>query len=452
MRKNAMKKNWIALVALFVVVIGAATVAAQSDSGAKLSGTVRVSTWESGDNLQYWNNAVSAFEAANPGVKVEVESVPQDYGTKILAEFAAGSAPDIFQIGDGDAAKWQSQGVVEDLAPYISGSNGFNLDDLYPGVAAFGKVAGSTYYLTKDYSPLVLYYNKDQFKQAGVDFPTDKWTQDDFLKAAQKLTLDANGNDATSDKFDPSNIQRWGVWLPNSWGDTTWERGILPIIYQFGGSQVSEDGKTTTGYMNSDANVAALQWYVDLFKKYHVAPSKTDYASFSGADLFSTQQVAMMWTGIWPMNSYITGDSALKFNWGSNILPAGPKGNANALCWAGFGLYSQSKNKDAAWAFLKYIAAGDGAKEFAKYALTDVKAIVAEQGLDKDPYKGSVIADLANVKPIPESSTPYWADCGYKYFTQELATVLEGDAAVKDAMDKAASEADACLADKAKAS
>ena len=71
---------------------------------------------------------------------------------------------------------------------------------------------------------------------------------------------------------------------------------------------------TTTGYMNSDANVAALQAYVDLFKKYHVAPSKTDYAAFSGVDLFATQQVSMMWTGIWPMNSYETGDSALTFS------------------------------------------------------------------------------------------------------------------------------------------
>ena len=71
-----------------------------------------------------------------------------------------------------------------------------------------------------------------------------------------------------------------------------------------------------------------------------------------------------------------------------------------------------------------------------------------EQGLDKDEYKGSVIADLANVKPIPEAASPYWADCGNKYFVQEFSTVLEGDVTVKDAMDKAASEADACLAEK----
>ena len=71
--------------------------------------------------------------------------------------------------------------------------------------------------------------------------------------------------------------------------------------------------------------------------------------------------------------------------------------------------------------------------------------------MDKDQYKGSVIADLANVKPIPEAATPFWADCGNKFFVQEISTVLEGDVTVKAAMDKAASEADACLAEKAKA-
>jgi multiple sugar transport system substrate-binding protein len=442
-----MKKSWLGLLLVFVVILGiAATVAAQD---ADLSGVVRVSTWESGDNLQYWTNAETDFEALHPGVDVQLQSIPQEYGTSILAQFAAQSAPDIFQVGDGDAAKWQALGAVEDLAPFIEGENGFDMAELVPGVAAFGQVAGSTYYLTKDYSPLVLYYNKDQFDEAGVAYPTADWTWDDFLAAAKALTLDANGNNADSADFDPANIQRWGVWLPNSWGDTTWERGILPIIYQNGGRQVSEDGTTTTGYMNSEANVEALQWYVDLFEVHHVAPTRTDYASFSGVDLFATQMVSMMWTGVWPLNGYLTGDSALTFNFGTNILPAGPEGNGNALCWAGFGLYSGSQNKDAAWEFLKYIAVGEGAEQFATYALTDVVRIIEAQGLDTDPYKGSVIADLANVQRIPETYTPFWADCGFKFFTQELATVLEGDAVVQDAMDLAASQADACLAEKA---
>jgi len=111
-------------------------------------------------------------------------------------------------------------------------------------------------------------------------------------------------------------------------------------------------------------------------------------------------------------------------------------------------MYSGSKNKDAAWALLKYIGVGDGAKQFATYALTAVKAISESQGKTKDPLYGPVLADLANVKPIPDLYSPYWGDCGDHFFGQEISTVFDSGVSVKDAMNKAASEADACLASK----
>ena len=64
-------------------------------------------------------------------------------------------------------------------------------------------------------------------------------------------------------------------------------RGILPIIYQNGGDIISPDGTKVTGYLDSDATVAALQWYTDFFTKYKVAPSKADVAALSGQDLFA---------------------------------------------------------------------------------------------------------------------------------------------------------------------
>ena len=68
-----MKKSWIVLVALFVVVIAVAAQVAAQDSGTALSGTVRVGSWESGDALKPWNNAIASFEAANPGVDVQLD-------------------------------------------------------------------------------------------------------------------------------------------------------------------------------------------------------------------------------------------------------------------------------------------------------------------------------------------------------------------------------------------
>jgi len=437
-----MKKSLLALVILFTAVLTVtATASAQSTAAptadSSVSGTVRVATWESGPNLQYWTNAISDFSKLYPNVTVQLEAVPNGYGTNLLAQIAAGNAPDIWQQGDGDVATFVSKGTVADLTSYISGKNGIDTSALYPTTLTMGQVNSKQYYITKDYSPLIVYYNADLLKKAGLDAPKTGWTWDDFLKYAQKLTVDASGNDATSAKFDPKHIKQWGVQM--QW---TWDRAIEPIIDGAGGSFISPDGKKTTGFMNSDATVAGVQWYVDLYTKYHVAPTSDDVASFSGADLFQTGQVAMMWTGIWPADGY----SQVKgFNFGTVSLPVGPKGAANVLCWAGFGINAKSQNKDAAWLFLKYITAGNGAQQYAKYALTSVKSLAQEQQTSA-PYKAAAYAGLADLKPLAAFTNPHFGDCAAKYFDQELETSLKNGVAVKDAMNKAASEADACLA------
>ncbi len=391
------------------------------------SGEIRVATWESGDSLEPWNNAIAAFEKAYPDIKVNLEPVPQEYGTKLLANMAAGTGPDVFQVGDGDVATYVGQGIIEPLDPYITGADGFDLNTTFiPSVAAFGQIGGQTYLLTKDYSPLVLYYNKDIFDQEGVAYPTAEWTWADLLAAAQKLT--------TKD--------RWGIQIPNSWGDWLWTRGIVPIIAQNGGTLISDDGKTVEGYMNSEATVGAIQWYVDLFLKEKVAPSNADVASFSGADLFTSGQVAMLWTGRWPLKDYKKIDG---FHFGTIGLPGGPVGKANTLCWAGLAMNSASENKDAAWTFLKYIAAGDGAMEFANYAFSAVQAVVEAQGLATDEYDGPIVADVANAVPIPDSYTPYASECVVAPFQSHLEEVFLKGVAVQDAMDAAAKDAQACL-------
>ncbi len=404
---------------------GGAASGGQAAAGGTTS--IRISCWESGDALQPFTKAIDSFQKENPSIKVSLECIPQDYGTKLLAQLAASTGPDIFQNGDGDVAKYVQEGAVQPLDEFISGKDGLDMNVFLPGIADFGKVNGKTFYLTKDYSPLVLFYNKQLFDAAGVKYPDENWKWEDLLAAAQKLT-----------KPDGS---QWGIEIPGN--DPTWLRGVLPIIYQNGGKVVSDDGKTTTGYMNSKETVAAVQWYADLILKDKVAPSKTDMDALKGVDLFQTGKVAMSWTGRWPLQDYIK-NTDLKF--GVASLPAGPKGKANALCWAGFTLNSAGKNKDAAWKFLKYIAAGDGAKQFADYAFTAVKAVAQEQKLDTDQYNAPIIKDLANIKPLPEFTTPKWGDCGDKAYKAAMDEVFLKGSAVQAALDTAAKDADACLA------
>jgi multiple sugar transport system substrate-binding protein len=381
---------------------------------APLTGTIRVGSWDSADALTPYNNAIKEFEALYPGVTVQLESVPTDYGTKLLAEVASGTAPDIFQVGDGDVGNFAGKGMFEPLTDYISGQIGNNPLDMsvfYPAIADMGKVNGVQYLLTKDYSPLVLYYNKALFDKAGVDYPTDSWTWNDLLTAAQKLTITAGGK-----------ATQWGIQIPDSWGSAAWTRGIQPLIYQNGGKLISDDGSTATGYLDSDAVVGAIQWFTDLFNKYHVAPTDADIAALSGQDLFATGKVAMLWTGRWPLGGY---EQNPKLNFGTAMLPQGVQ-RGNSICWAGFGLYSKSQNKVTAWVFLKFMAAGQGAQEFAKYAFTDVISIAELQGLTTDPFNAPIMRDLANVIPLEILKNKNYNVCIDTPLQQTIASYLLG--------------------------
>ena len=392
---------------------------------------LRVSAWESSEALEPWNKAIAAFEKANPDIKVQLESVPQEYGTKLLAQMAAGTAPDVFQIGDGDVAKYVNKGVVEPLDEFIARDK-FDTSVFYEGIYKIGQVNGKTYMLTKDYSPLVLFYNQALFDKANVPYPKNGWTWQEFVDTAQKLTVK-----------DGDKVTQWGVQLPDSWGDNTWQRGISPLIYQNGGDFLSPDGKTAEGFLNSPATVEALQFYVDLFNKQKVAPTKAEVAALQGVDLFQTGKVAMLWTGRWPIKDF-RANKDLKF--GTVSLPVGKKA-ANAICWAGFAMYAQGKNKDAAWKLMKFIGAEDGAKEFANYALTAVKSIAESQGLTKDPQDASIMAGLDQVVSPPEFRQERFNDCVDKAFKEKLEKIFaDPTLGIQVSMDAAAKQADDCLA------
>ncbi len=398
-----------------------------------VSGTIRVGSWDSDQGLAPLNAAVKDFQAAYPNVKVQIESVPQDYGTKLLAEFASGTQPDVFQVGDGDPSNFASKGGLEPLDDYISGKIGnmpLDTSIFYPAVFNIGKVGTKTYLLTKDYSPLVLFYNKKLFDAAGVAYPSDKWTWDDLLNAAKKLTVVAGGK-----------TTQWGIQLPDGWGASNWTRGLQPIIYQNGGSLISPDGKTATGFVNSQATIDAIQWYVDLFLKYKVAPTDADVAALTGQDLFQTGKVAMLWTGRWPLSGY---QADPKMNFGTAQLPMG-KQRGNSICWAGFAMSSKSTNKVAAWAFLKFIGAEQGAQEFAKYALTAVKPIAELQGLDKDPLNAPIMADLANVKPLEILSNLNYNTCIDGPLSTAIQTYILKGGDLKALLTDVATKGDACL-------
>ncbi len=200
------QKRWTVLSALLVMAMlllaacapvapqGAAP-AAGEQAAASGPTTITWAFWGSPEEAASHKIVADAFMKEHPEIQIEIWNQPwDDYFTKIQALWASGDAkviPDVAFLWP--TPRYAAEGVLENLDPFIDKA-GYNLDDYWPGLLESAKYEGSVYGFPRDIEVNVLYYNKDIFDEAGVAYPTDNWTWDDFLAAAEKLTVkDANG-------------------------------------------------------------------------------------------------------------------------------------------------------------------------------------------------------------------------------------------------------------------
>ncbi|NPV77758.1 MAG: sugar ABC transporter substrate-binding protein [Anaerolineae bacterium] len=396
---------------------------------------LRVGTGDSGEGLNPHQEIIANFEKENPDILVQLEAVAGfDYYTRLLTQIASGDAPDIMQIGDDAVPMFVSKGAFLPLDDFIKGPEGIDTSIYLPGTLKPGEYQGKQYFLPKDFSPLAVYYNKKIFDQYGIDYPSDDWTWDDMLEIAQKLTIDENKD---------GKPEIWGIQL-----SANWTSGFEYYVAAAGGRLISEDGKSYIGYMDSPETIKAVQFYSDLYNRYKVAPPPADFSLWAGGNPeFETGKAAMRLFGRWPL-------SGLKNNPNVDLGVVGvPKGEkaANVLFWGGFGIFSQSKNPEAAWRFLKYYVGEGGSKVWIKHGIPPVASVVKEAGLYDDPLESPWIKGLDILVDRAYVSTDYWGESGDPALRTALETILvDPNADVAAVMKKAAEEAQAALDEKLK--
>ncbi len=196
--------------------------------------TIKYMTFSAAPNyLAQLDETVAAFEAANPGIKVEVETQSWDaYFTKLQTVVAANQAPDAFELNYENFVTYAERGALADLTPML----GADAAAYNPTALAVFAQDGKQYGLVESFSNVVLFYNKDLFDAAGVAYPSPDWTWTEELAAAQKLT----GNGV------------WGSFAPIQF----WE--FYKTIAQNGGAILSPDKQTVT--IDSPQNVETLTW------------------------------------------------------------------------------------------------------------------------------------------------------------------------------------------------
>jgi multiple sugar transport system substrate-binding protein len=391
---------------------------------------LRVGTGDFGAGLEPHSQIIQQFEAANPDIQVQLEPVGSgDYYARILTQIAAGDPPDLLQIGDDAVPMFVERGAFLPLDEFITSAQyPLDLSIYLPGMLTPGQWNDAQYLLPKDYSPLAVYYNKRLFDAAGVPYPQDGWTWDEFLETAQALTVrDASGN-----------VTQWGVQLPGPW--TT---GFEAWVAQAGGRLISEDGTQFVGFMDSPEVQEAVQLYAELYNEYAVAPPPADMNAFGGGNSeFDSGLAAMRVFGRWPQAGMLENP---EIDLGVVGLPVGRE-RANVLFWGGFGISSLSENPEAAWRFLRYYVGEEGAEVWKDWALPAVASVAEEAGLTTDPVEGPWLGELNYLAPRAYVATPYWGQTADPALRRVLESViLDPEADVAALLATAAQDAQAAL-------
>ncbi len=348
--------------------------------------------------------------------------------TKITAAIAAGKPPAISQVYEEWATQYQQTNQIVSLQPFISGKNGFSqseLSDFYPSMLKDGQLNNTQYMLPFNKSVIVLYYNVDALKAAGINPPT---TMDEMLTDLTKVT-----------KPDGS---QWGL-------SYTPDVDLWSILYKgLGGTDfVSADGKKVT-FADGDNATAAKQALNELAplvqsKAIHVTSGynwQNDFASQKS--LFAISTVASY--------SFIKKSVAGAFQLSEAPIPAGPKGQFTTLFGTNLAMYAgvDTDTQSAAWDYMKFLTNPNSNATFVQQT--------GYMPVRQSAFNGSMLQDYFTKNPARKagpqslqygfvaSVVPAWDQCR-DIISNAFTSVLKGQSSADDAFSKMVSSSNAAL-------
>jgi len=280
------------------------------------------------DHLEELDQMIQLFEASHPNIKVKVETAPfDDYFTKLQTLIAGGTAPDVFELNYENFVTYADKGLLLDLSPLMQADTSLDTSVYSERANQAFSYNGMQLGLPATFSTVMLFYNKDLFDQAGVDYPTADWTWADAVEAGKQLNDPANGV--------------WGLYS----GIQFWE------FYKKAAQnncKFFNDDKTEV-LINSPECVEALQTMVDMVKTEQVVPSAADMGGQSDGDMFLAGKLAMDVTGIWMFSAY----KDAPFQWDVTVEP-GLANKATHFFANGVSAFAATKYPQEAYEWVKF--------------------------------------------------------------------------------------------------
>jgi sn-glycerol 3-phosphate transport system substrate-binding protein len=336
--------------------MGAATLAActavqPSASGTESSGEASAPSAEGVTVLWWYSHGgtlgelmqrfASDFTAANEGITIqpEFQGGYEELMNKLIVSAAAGALPDLIHVGDGQYPPLARAGILLPLDDLVDGPNGLDLSDYFSPIER-GRLDGVMYQIAFGVSTPIFYYNVEALENVGLSGVPETW--DDFFNTYLPA-------------FEGGDIAGF-AYSPGSWWQQTayWSNGIM----------VNDDN-----WEVDLANPLAAQWYTQMQEgrrnELVLYPVQADQ---NASGLFGAGRAAMMIesTGVIGSVDELTGG---KFTAEVGFLPAGEAGRYVPSGGNGLSISNNAAeaNRDAAWAFIKYL---HEPTQFAEYDAT----------------------------------------------------------------------------------
>jgi multiple sugar transport system substrate-binding protein len=282
----------------------------------------------SAETEPFFRQAVTAFEAENPDVRISLEVVNWDtLFQKLTTDIAGGAAPDVSIIGTRWLTDFVSQGIAEPLDDYMTDEVRGRFIDVFldPSV-----IDGQVYGLPWTASARAMFYNQDLLEQAGVTEAPQTW--EELREAARAI---AELPDAYGFGLQGAEIETDVYWYYAMWS--------------FGGDIITEDGQSGVG---SPEAIRAAEFYKELIDEGLTQPDPTAYNRENVQDLFKQGRLGMVISA--PFLIGQLDDEAPDLSYGIAPVPSQEEqvtyGVTDSIM-----MFASSQVKDEAWRFLEFV-------------------------------------------------------------------------------------------------
>lgn len=333
---------------------GGAAPAGGAAAPAKAPVTIEFLEWGDPVDVPAWEKIVKAFTDKNPNVKVNATAVTDpnaNFYPKLQTAVAGGTPPNVASFQGWEWQVYADKNLLAAVDDYVTRDKFTEqYSAQYPTVEVSTKRKGKTYLIPMTLAAMVMFYSKKVFDAAGIKYPTDDWTFDQFLDISKKLT-----NTAGADK-------KFGYQTNGNWfRDIAWIMGT-------GKREFDNIVDPKKSMFNQPEIVKMIQTVAyDAIHSLKVSPTAAD--SQGGANTINTGNCALKYEGPWffpQLNSPQLREQKKEVPFDVVMMPKAADDKRTHRGWAeGIALMKTDKN-DAAWTFASFAAGEEGDKIYSE--------------------------------------------------------------------------------------